>query len=108
MTVTAGLTGLAVGAVTWAGSASAEPSEGWPTSEPVDGLHTLLLLGGIPVLLFIVIVVATYLPALIRGESIAPGGSTIEDQWLGGPRTPGELAAPDGANSAAGGASGSW
>ena len=107
-TALAVLTAFAASAVALAAPASAEPSEGWPATEPVDPLHVILLLGGIPVLLFVVIAVATYLPALIRGESIAPGGPTVEDQWLGGPRTSGELAAPDGATSAAGGASGSW
>lgn len=106
--MTTGLAATAVTATMLAGPASAEPAEGWPSTEPVDGLHALLLLGGIPVLLFVVIVVATYLPALIRGESIAPGGPHVDDQWLGGPRTSGELAAPDGETSAAGGASGRW
>lgn len=95
-------------AVVLAGPAAAEPSEGWPSTEPVDGLRTLLLLGGIPLLLFVAILVLTYVPALVRGESVAPGGSTVEDQWLGGPRTSGELAAPDNETSAAGGASGRW
>ncbi|WP_323794182.1 hypothetical protein [Nocardioides sp.] len=100
----------ATGATTlmFAGPASAEPAEGWPATEPVDGLNALLLLGGIPLLLFVVIAVLTYLPAMVRGESIAPGSQGVEDQWLGGPRTSGELAAPDGETSAAGGASGRW
>ncbi len=91
-----------------AGPASAEPSEGWPAADPVNGLHALLVLGGIPALLIVLIVTATYLPAMIRGESVAPGAPAIEDQWLGGPRTSNELAAPDSATSAAGGASGRW
>lgn len=108
VTVAAGVTALAATSITLAGPASAAPGEGWPATEPVDGLNALLLLGGLPVLLFVVIVVATYLPAMVRGESIAPGASGAEDQWLGGPRTSGELAAPDGETSAAGGASGRW
>ncbi|CAN5489717.1 hypothetical protein BH09ACT12_BH09ACT12_13130 [soil metagenome] len=108
LTAAAGLAALAATSLALAGPASAEPSEGWPATEPVDGLHALLLLGGIPLLLFVVIVVATLVPSLIRGESLTAGGSTVEDQWLGGPRTSGELAAPDGEHSAAGGASGRW
>lgn len=107
-TVAAGLAALAATAVALAGPASAEPAEGWPETEPVDASQFLLLLVGIPLLLFVVIAVATYLPALIRGESIAPGGPSVEDQWLGGPRPTGELAAPDSETSAAGGASGRW
>ena len=57
----------------------------------VDRLHAFLLLGGIPVLLFVLIVVVTYLPALMRGESVTPGGSSVEDQWLGGRRSDAEL-----------------
>lgn len=108
VTVASGLAAVAATAVVVAVPASAEPAEGWPATDPVDPLHALLLLGGIPLLLFVVIVVATYVPALIRGESIAPGGPVVEDQWLGGPRTSGELAAPDNEASAAGGASGRW
>ncbi len=64
---------------------------------------------GIPVLLFVVIALLAYLPALIRGEDVTPGGATVEDQWLGGPRAAaGELAAPDGATSEAGGAGARW
>lgn len=108
VTLTAGLTATAVTTVALAGPASAEPAEGWPATEPVDGLNALLLLGVVPLALFVVIVVLTYLPAMLRGESIAPGAQGVDDQWLGGPRTSGELAAPDGETSAAGGASGRW
>lgn len=108
VTVAAGIAAVAATAVVLAGPASATPSEGWPATDPVDGLHALLLLGGLPLLLFVAILVATYLPAMVRGESVAPGGPSIEDQWLGGPRPSGELAAPDDRTSAAGGASGRW
>lgn len=89
--------------------ANAEPSEGWPPSEPVDMLDAVLLLAGVPLLLFILIVAAVYVPALVRGERIAPGAPHVENQWLGGPRkSAGELAAPDSTTSEAGGASGRW
>ncbi len=92
-----------------ASPAAAEPSEGWPDSAPVDMLNALLVLGGIPLLLFVVITVAVYLPAMVRGERLAPGTPAVDNQWLGGPRkSAGELAAPDTESSEAGGASGRW
>ena len=47
--------------------------------------------------------------ARARGESVRPGEQQLESQWLGGPRkSAGELAAPDGEDSKAGGAGGTW
>ena len=88
---------------------------GWnPEPEDVDKLQAVLLLGGVPLLLFVGITVAVYVPSLVRGEPIAPGAPTVENQWLGGPRTTaGELPGP-GAEAAdqhdpdSGGASGRW
>jgi hypothetical protein len=75
----------------------------------VNMVHALLLLGGIPLLLFIVITVAVYVPSLVRGESIAPGQPAVENQWLGGPRTgTAQLKGPDAVDADAGGASGRW
>lgn len=92
-----------------AGPAAADTPEGWPKEESFDFLRTLLVFGGIPLLLFIVIVALAYGPPLARGESIRPGAQPLESQWLGGPRkAAGELAAPDGQDSKAGGAGGSW
>jgi hypothetical protein len=88
---------------------------GWnPDPEDVDKLQAVLLLGGVPLLLFVGITLAVYVPSLVRGESLSPGAPAVENQWLGGPRTTaGELSAPEsaGAESAdpeAGGASGRW
>ena len=88
--------------------AHADVPEGWSNPEPVSALHALSLLAGVPVLLFLVIWAAVYLPAMMRGEHVAPGG-TVDNQWFGGPR-PGttELAGPDDDTSKAGGASGRW
>jgi hypothetical protein len=89
--------------------AGAAVPEGWDKPENVDTVRMLLILGGIPLLLFVTIVVLTYLPALIKGERIKPGAPAVENQWLGGPRKgTGELAAPDSAESDAGGASARW
>lgn len=89
--------------------ASADTPEGWPEEESIDLVQMLLVLGGIPLLVFIVIVALIYGPPLARGESIRPGGPEVESQWLGGPRkSAGELAAPDTEDSKAGGAGGRW
>lgn len=82
---------------------------GWSEPDDVNMLHAVLLLGGVPLLLFIVISVAAYVPSLIRGERIAPGQPPVENQWLGGPRTgTAELKGPESEDTQAGGASGRW
>jgi hypothetical protein len=87
---------------------------GWGEPDDVDVLQAVLLLGGVPLLLFVGIALAVYLPSLVRGEPIAPGAPAVENQWLGGPRTSaGELTGPDAAATAhhdpdSGGASGRW
>jgi hypothetical protein len=91
-----------------AGPASADVPEGWSNPEPVSVLHALLVLAGIPLLLFVVIALLVYVPAMARGERTAPGAAR-ENQWFGGPRKgTSELAAPDTEESKAGGASGRW
>ena len=71
-----------------ASPAVAEAPEGWSKHpENVDVLHALLVLGGIPLLLFLLITLAVYLPAMVRGERVAPGSQhRQESQWFGGPR----------------------
>jgi hypothetical protein len=92
-----------------AAPANAEMAEGWAPVVDVDALHALMLLVGGPLLLFVLIAVAVYLPAMIRGERLLPDHSPGEGQWIGGPRQGvAELPAPDGEDSRAGGASGSW
>ena len=68
----------------------------------------VLLLGGVPLLLFLGIALAVYVPSLVRGESIAPGAPAVENQWLGGPRSTAELTGPDADADDTGGASGRW
>jgi hypothetical protein len=83
--------------------------EFWDTPAKVDKLEAILLLGGVPLLLCVVIAFLVYAPSIVRGERIAPGHAGTENQWLGGPRkSAGELAAPDSEDSQAGGASGRW
>ena len=82
---------------------------GWSEPKDVNMVHALLVLGGIPLLLFLGILVSVYLPSLIRGERIAPGALPVENQWLGGPRGgTAELTGPDSTDADAGGASGRW
>ena len=90
-------------------AASAEVPEGWSDPDAVSALQAILVLVGIPLLLFLVITLLVYLPAMVRGERVAPGGGTRENQWFGGPRKgTAELAAADTEESKAGGASGRW
>jgi len=82
---------------------------GWSNPSDVNSVHALLILGGIPLLLFILITLAVYIPSIVRGERIAPGQPPVENQWLGGPRTgTAELKGPDSEDADAGGASGRW
>ena len=92
-----------------AAPAHADVPQGWAEVNEVDGLHALMLLVGAPLLLFVLIALAVYLPAMVRGEKLLPDHSAGEAQWIGGPRQGvAELPAPDGDDSRAGGASGSW
>jgi hypothetical protein len=109
LTVAAAGLWLGAASLALAGPASADVPEGWDVPEEVDTLNAILLLGGVPLLLFVVITFLVYAPSVIRGERIAPGPATTENQWLGGPRkTTSELAGPDTEESQAGGASGRW
>ena len=102
---------LAVGGLVLAaaGPAGADVPEGWSDPEPVSPLHAVLLLVGVPLLLFVLITIAVVVPGLVRGERFTPGGQATEDQWFGGPRKgTAELPAPDTEESNAGGASARW
>ena len=68
-----------------------------------------LLLGGVPLLLFVVIALLVLVPGFRKGERFTPRSKTHEDQWFGGPRSgTAELAAADTDESEAGGASARW
>lgn len=87
----------------------ADVPDGWAPVTDVDDLRALALLVGGPLLLFVLIALAVYLPVMVRGEKLLPDHSGGEAQWIGGPRQGvAELPAADGADSRAGGASGSW
>ncbi|AIY16801.1 hypothetical protein ACIRN4_07345 [Pimelobacter simplex] len=96
-----------------AGAASADtpvPQPGsWEPKPDIDVLHAFLVLGGIPLLVFVVITLLYVAPALARGENLGVNALEPESQWLGGPRkAAGELAEPDSEDSKAGGAGGTW
>lgn len=91
-----------------AAPATATP-ENWPAADSVDLLGAILLLGGVPLAVFVLIGLAVYAPSVARGESLSFGPPEPKSQWLGGPRrSPEELAAPDDQESVAGGAGGTW
>lgn len=99
---------VALGVALLAAPAHADVAEGWSNPADVNALHALLLLGGVPLGLFVLIALAVYIPALVRGEDISPTGSTAESHWIGGPRHAKELVAGDPESSETGGAHGSW
>ena len=81
---------------------------GWSDPDKVNVLHAVLLLGGVPLLLFVVIAALVMVPSMVRGERLSPGAAPVENQWLGGPRSgTSELKGPD-SDTDAGGASGRW
>ena len=92
-----------------AAPAAADVPEGWSNPEEVDMLQALLVLAGVPLLLFVLITLAVYLPAMIRGERLTPDHGRPDPVWFGGPRDGSrELAGPDDSTSEAGGARGRW
>ena len=92
-----------------ASPADAQP-EGWSNPEAVDPTYALALLAGVPILLFALITLAVYAPALARGEKVTPGEP--ENEWFGGPRQGVEAAdkveAKELEGKGTGGASGRW
>jgi hypothetical protein len=115
-------TALVVGSATilllaYAGPAAADIPDGWSNPEPVPVLHFLLVFVGIPVLITLGILLAIYVPGVVRGESVAPGGARSDDQWFGGRRDTAQLEASSTTSTGApdsdrdpdtGGAGGTW
>jgi hypothetical protein len=95
----------------YAGAASADVPENWSDPDDVSLLHALLVLGGIPLAVIVVLALAVYLPSVVRGESVAPAGARADDEWFGGRRDADkvlESGASDTGSTEVGGASGSW
>ncbi len=97
--------------LTYAGAASADVPERWSDPDDVSLLHALLVLGGVPLAVTVVLALAVYLPSVVRGESVAPAGARADDEWFGGRRDAGralESGKSDTSSDETGGASGSW
>lgn len=91
-----------------AAPASAEVPEGWSDPADVSLLQLLIVIVGIPAVLFVVITGAVLAPALARGEKLLPNASP-PDQWFGGPDRPkAELENRSREVGPTGGASGTW
>ena len=97
--------------LTYAGAASADVPERWSDPKDVSLLHALLVLGGVPLAVIVLLALAVYLPSVVRGESVAPAGARADDEWFGGRRDATralEAGTKDAATDDTGGASGSW
>jgi hypothetical protein len=88
--------------------ARADVPEGWSDPPTVSVLESLVLLVGVPLGLFVLIALAVYVPALARGERVAPGAPEVEDRWFGGPRQGTRELEAGGDPGQTGGASGRW
>lgn len=78
----------------WASPAVASTPADWPDADPVSTLRALLIFGGIPFALAVLIALLTVAPRIARGS--AHGNSRTwwgEPLWFGGP---GELAETSG------------
>ena len=101
----------------YAGPAAADIPDGWSNPQPVPVLNFLLVFIGIPLLITIAILLAVYLPGVVRGESVAPAGTRTDDEWFGGRRDTAQLEAASTRSSGdaeadsdreTGGAGGTW
>ena len=100
----------AVLVVTAMGPAFADPPQAWPEAQNDSTLDALLLLGGVPLLLFVGIWVLAALPAMLGGQKYdAAVAFRDQPEWFGGPRR-GVDAAPDDASEpqGRGGTSANW
>ncbi|HYO40962.1 MAG TPA: hypothetical protein VER39_15050 [Nocardioidaceae bacterium] len=71
-----------------AGAAYAAPPETWDNGPDVSTVYTLLVLGGIPLALLLLITLLVYLPSMTgRDKGYQPGQAWRgEAEWFGGPR----------------------
>jgi hypothetical protein len=78
------LLGVTLGA---SGSAMADAPDSWQTPTHVSATYTLLVLGAIPLGLFLLITLLVYLPSMRHRSSDGQGeGWRGEAAWFGGPR----------------------
>ncbi len=113
------LAAVVVAVVAPAGPAAASTPDSWPDPDPVSTLQALLLFGGIPAALGVVIALLTLAPAVVRGSTTDRSRTWWgEPEWFGGPtgeldagaaRRPRELeAGAPGGRGAGGGAGARW
>jgi hypothetical protein len=71
-----------------AGAAMADPPDTWEVGSDVSPLYTILVLGAIPLGLFLLITLLVYLPSMVRGDKGHQPGQAWrgEPEWFGGPR----------------------
>ena len=70
-----------------AAPAFATAPDTWANQPAVSPLHALLLLGGVPLALIVVITLLVVVPSMMRGETYQPGLAwRNEPEWFGGPR----------------------
>jgi hypothetical protein len=68
-------------------TASAVPPTSWENTPHVSPIYIILVLGGIPVALFVLITLLVYVPSMSRGSTYHPGEAWRgEAEWFGGPR----------------------
>jgi hypothetical protein len=70
---------------TTAGTALAAPPDSWESPPSVSALYILLVLGAIPLALFVGITLLVYLPSMTRGGR-SDDNWRGEAEWFGGPR----------------------
>lgn len=101
--------GLALGSL--AAPAFAAPPESWNVPDNGTTLYQLLLLVGVPILVFVLLTLLVYLPSMMRRESSATGLDFRDrPEWFGGPRkgVGGATAANESDEAGRGGASARW
>jgi hypothetical protein len=96
-------------------AALADPPDSWQDNPHVSAVHTLLVLGAIPLGLFLLITLLTYLPSMRHRDDEGQAWRG-EPEWFGGPRAGLEavdksaqpVAVESGSGPARGGTSGRW
>jgi hypothetical protein len=59
----------------------------WEDPDHGSGLELLLILGGVPLAIILLIALFTYLPSMMRGTSTEPAlAFQQKPEWFGGPR----------------------
>jgi hypothetical protein len=102
------LLGLVAGSL--AAPALATPPESWEDPDNGSALELLLILGGIPLAIILLLALMVYLPSMMRGQSSEPALAFQErSEWFGGPRKGVEATEqPAGQGEDKGGAGGRW